>query len=940
MIMNKRTSILILGKKGTGRKTLLQHAEQDLQEQSYGSLTIWHNKQVQFILPNKPLDEALCQDLKPFQPIQSVLITMDVPNLVTQETALEDAKEIAQQLACLRKQQKKFELNIALTQCDRVYGFKEFFANLNIQERKKILGTHSPQDFETLLKEVNAQIIARLHQETLSDKRKLIQLFPAQLEKLIEHLHAFTAGISSQSALYIKNTYFTSSKQKNKSIDLLGNRDTILPPTINDKPYFIADMMAQLINDAETHKLKTKRLDIKRWVTLPVCIMLVIGFIVSWHISYQNTSITLKQIESNLQKKPNSPVKPAWLAKLNLLSTSIKELNNPSLKYSHLIGFSQTNKLKKKLILLYQTQLHTQFLPYIEGILSDTIVHNMNHNKLNLYNALKIYLMLTEQEHYDKKNIVNWFTLHWHKQDPQQQQLLLHHLSQLLALQNKNWPRNQPLIDQAQQVLQQLPIADIIFLELQGNYKNQTLPLASMLQHHDNLDLSKAQIPSLFSPDHFKEIYNHQIPSLVSTFSQGNWVIGKPTAHDNDPQQQNKLIADVRALYLQYLSQAWQAIIPDIKLKKPQNFADVQSLIHEITSPQSSLTQILEFASGNANLNKQLKASASLQLVSQFLQQKEVYTKAVSALQALSSYLKAIVSSDDINKASYNTAISILNSPDQPNPIGTLLQLQLGSPIQSWLNTVAQGSWNILLQNSKIYLDNIWSNTVVPTYLSNINNRYPLNPTSDENISLNHFSDFLGPDGTMDVFFNYYLKPFVDMSSNYWLWQSLYGQSINMPQNVLDMFMRASLIQQMFFADDHQKMSFKFSLIPVAKSKSIRAVTINIEGQIQQYTSAHHSGSILTWPGPNAGQVSITTSFYKGDDFTQSFDGPWALFRLIQSATLTPTNNPQKYTLKLKFGKATATYHLITDNRINPFIPDILNKFHCPDSLNKSGLGA
>jgi type VI secretion system protein ImpL len=137
----------------------------------------------------------------------------------------------------------------------------------------------------------------------------------------------------------------------------------------------------------------------------------------------------------------------------------------------------------------------------------------------------------------------------------------------------------------------------------------------------------------------------------------------------------------------------------------------------------------------------------------------------------------------------------------------------------------------------------------------------------------------------------------------------------------------------MFFTDNHQALSFKLSLIPITKSKTIRAVTINIEGQIQQYTSLNHSSSILTWPGPNPGQASLTTSFYKGKDLNQSFNGPWALFRLIQSATLTPSDDPQKYTLQFKFDKSDATYHLIADNRINPFIPNVLSQFKCPDTL-------
>ncbi len=939
--MDHKANILVLGSKGVGIKTLLHYAQLERDQQDVAAFTLWHNKAARFIVPNTHFDQNTYEKLRQLtkkigraQSLQAVLLVIDIPSVLNQDAVLAIAQQFSEQLNRVRKLQKKFDLNLIFTKCDRLVGFKEFFAYLNAAERQKIFGTQGELDFEPLLKKLNAQVITRLHQETIAEKRSLIPLFPAQFGKLTEYITLFITSLSANTALHIKDVYFTSCKQKDKSLDLLGKRETVLPPTILDKPYFVDHMMAQICKEAQTTKLHAKRFDKKRWIALPLCMVIIIILIMTWHLSYRHTSQALNKIEAQLQQAPSVAVKPPWLARLNLLSMSITQLNDPSLKYSRLIGFSQTSTLQKKLTLLYNTQLHTQFLPYIEGILADSIVQSMQNDKLKLYDALKIYLMLTTQSHYDQKTIVNWFTLYWQQHDKktiQQQKILLQHLKNLLRLQDKNWPRDQPLINQAQQVLQSLPSADIIFLELQGYYKNQRVPLSSMLQTNSNLDLTQLTIPRLFNPANFKEIYNHQIPELVSLFDQGNWVIGKPAAISDTPQTQDTLIANVRALYLQSLSQTWQALIPKIKLKTPANFADIQSLINEMTNPQSSLMALLEFASGNANLTKQAQPVPTLQAVSQFLAHKAIYSQSVSALQTLSDYLKPIVSSDDLNKASYNMAIAILNNPTQANPIGNLRHLHLSEPIQSWLNTIADGAWAIMLTHSRSYLETVWTSSVVPVCDHKINNRYPFVASSNEDISLDNFSNFVGPNGTIDVFFNYYLKPFVDMHTNYWVWQKRYGQSIAFSQSILDMFMRASLIQQMFFADTDQHPSFKLSLIPLSKSHHIRAITLNIEGQEQTYTDSNQSSTILTWPGTKPNQVTLHATFDNAKPITLSFNGPWALFRLIQSATLIPLANPQKYVLQFKLGTALAAYHLIADNRINPFIPGVLTNFTCPN---------
>ncbi|PHQ82156.1 MAG: hypothetical protein COB66_00775 [Coxiella sp. (in: Bacteria)] len=560
------------------------------------------------------------------------------------------------------------------------------------------------------------------------------------------------------------------------------------------------------------------------------------------------------------------------------------------------------------------------------------MVQSMQHNKLQLYNTLKIYLMLATHDHYDANTILNWFALYWQHTDPKNdalQKMQRYHLQQVLALSNTTWPQNKPLIAQAKSLLNALPPADIAFLELQGLYKNKQQSLATMLENHDDIDLSHAIIPSLFSSNNFKTVYNDQIPDLVKTLNQVNWVIGRATPKQPNPQHQAQLISSVRALYLTYFSKNWSAMVNHIDLKQPENFTDVQSLINEMTNPQSELMNLLSFISGNAALDKTAKPTANITLINQFLAKGDAYKQSKANMTHLSIYLKTIVASDNPNKASYNVVTSLLNNPQQSNPLHDLLSQPTkdASPILKWQLTIAKGSLHILLNHAKTYLNSVWDSTAFPDYNSNIENRYPVFSDSTEDTDVDTFSKFFAPNGTLDVFFNYYMKPFVNMNSNYWTWQTVYGVKLDMPQSTLDTFMRASLIQQMFFTDNHDSASFRFSLTPFAKSAAAQSVTLIIDGQTQHSSDHSHSSNILTWPGPKPGNAAITVQLQKGKPITQSFAGPWALFRLLAFAKITPTTNPQKYIVQFKLGEQTITYHMIMDNKVNPFLPGVLDRF-------------
>jgi type VI protein secretion system component VasK len=106
-----------------------------------------------------------------------------------------------------------------------------------------------------------------------------------------------------------------------------------------------------------------------------------------------------------------------------------------------------------------------------------------------------------------------------------------------------------------------------------------------------------------------------------------------------------------------------------------------------------------------------------------------------------------------------------------------------------------------------------------------------------------------------------------------------------------------------------------------------------IEGQTLNFSATQTDSNDFIWPGPQPEEASIRVMYNQQEPYLQSFTGTWALFRLMQFATLIPTTNPQQYIMQVTAGTSTATYHLMTDNKANPFLAGVIDKFRLPEQL-------
>jgi type VI secretion system protein ImpL len=248
------------------------------------------------------------------------------------------------------------------------------------------------------------------------------------------------------------------------------------------------------------------------------------------------------------------------------------------------------------------------------------------------------------------------------------------------------------------------------------------------------------------------------------------------------------------------------------------------------------------------------------------------------------------------------------------------------------LQAVAASAAQVTSAGASRELSDAWKSKVLP--LCEAINRYPLIKTSTTDAQIDDFVALLGPDGQIKKFFDQYLQRFVDTTQRPWRWQAQ-GAPLGLSPSSLTQFDLAAQIRDALFPNGGNTFQVKFQLASVNLDPSVGQISIDVGGT----TLTDNHGPVdpvqFQWPGANGRtQVRVTMTPASGANAdVQTFDGPWALLRMLDAAKITPTNQPDKFRIQFRGGGGTATFDLTASSVRNPFNLDALRSFRCPARL-------
>jgi type VI secretion system protein ImpL len=268
---------------------------------------------------------------------------------------------------------------------------------------------------------------------------------------------------------------------------------------------------------------------------------------------------------------------------------------------------------------------------------------------------------------------------------------------------------------------------------------------------------------------------------------------------------------------------------------------------------------------------------------------------------------------------------------------GAAAQLQalskdMPKPIAAMLQSVSQSSSAVTASGASQELSDAWHANVLPRCA--VLNRYPF-VDSPIDVPLDDFTSLFGPGGTIDHFFDQYLKPFVDTTQSPWRWQSADHTKLGLSDDSLAAFEHAAQIRDSLFPAGGTQLLVKFQLVPASLDPSLAQVTIDVAGQSMTSNHGPTESTWFTWPGAGGKTLTrVTITPATGKSTVVEKDGPWALLRMLDAGHLTPGGQPDK--LHLSFGSpatGTAAFDLNASSVRNPFTMATLRSFKCPQKL-------
>ncbi|WP_201212563.1 type VI secretion system membrane subunit TssM [Rhodocyclus purpureus] len=652
-------------------------------------------------------------------------------------------------------------------------------------------------------------------------------------------------------------------------------------------------------------------------------------------------------------------------------------------------GLYQGEKLDAAAGQAYARLLEQAFLPRL-ALRVEEQLRSANANNLEFaYEALKAYLMLHESGHFDAEALKAWIRFDWERSLPreitlEQRQALAAHLDVLFARGpvTNQIAADQNLVASVRNMLARYPLADRVYSRLKRQGVGSDIPeftlvkaggpSASLVFTRPSGKPLTSGVPGLFTYDGYHKAFKGAAEKVANQLADEEaWVLGTKDggmiARIQDPAVRARLDDEVRRLYLEDYARTWEAFLGDVKLVRTTNLQQAMDVARLLSAIDNPLAPFLRAASHETTLQK---TAAEKTVVDQASERLAEETRRLSSLfggaakpvaeaggtvedivdrrfEDLRRYVTAaapgqpapvdgavaLVGELYTMLSAADTAIKAKTQPppsDVPNKVKAQAP-SMPEPLRAVMQNLAESSAR---QAGGAIIGNVAEAMQVQVgdfCRQAIAGRYPLVRSSNRDATQDDFATLFAPGGKMDQFFQQNLAPLVDTTTRPWSYRKIndiaFGGSAALVQ-----FQRAQKIREVFFPSGGRTPGLKLEFKPVEMDATINQFILDVDGQLVRYSHGPQVRQTVVWPGPagsSAVRVQIQPPGPTGVSGMSS-EGPWALFRLFDKLSVTPTAQPERVFVSFNVDGRKAQFEVIANSVQNPFRLRELEQFRCP----------
>ena len=532
---------------------------------------------------------ALLKRTRPRQPINGVLLTVNVQDLL-QQGPTERAEHAAKLRARLNELHLKLGVRapvyVLVTKSDLIGGFNESFEALNQDERNQVWGFTFAAEaataadplpdfaalYQQLQKRLVEQLVDRLEGERDVLKRSAMFAFPQEFAALQPVLAEFLrqmvgGGGSLEATPRVRGVYFTSGTQEGSPIDrVMGalsrsfgiDARAAAAPAGRGKSFFLNRLLSEVvfaergldtINPVAERRRRALRSSAMAAVGLASVVVLV-GWGVSRSRNLDHAALVAERLPA--LKQSVSALPPPNNADITPLPTVLSAVHDAARSDAFAIdappllqglGLYQGDKLDAAAQMAYTRLLEKALAPRVARRLEERLRAAGKDNLENAYEALKTYLMLFSPEQFDAPTLRAWITLDWDqnfaRMAPEQRAALDQHLDAMLALGPPRavQPQDQALVTSVRELLVAYPLEYRVYSRIKRQYRPGELPdfsvassagpnAAQVFERASKEPLSKG-VSGLYTRAGYERIVKSAVASsTLKLANEESWVLG------------------------------------------------------------------------------------------------------------------------------------------------------------------------------------------------------------------------------------------------------------------------------------------------------------------------------------------------------------------------------------------------------------------------------
>ncbi|MFN0184884.1 MAG: type VI secretion system membrane subunit TssM [Aquabacterium sp.] len=696
----------------------------------------------------------------------------------------------------------------------------------------------------------------------------------------------------------------------------------------------------------------------------------------------------IKQIVETVPPATNADVSPLVGVLSAVRLAPIPEgfdITNPP--WTHGFGLYQGDKLEAGAITGYNRLLDKALMPRVVRRLEERLRAANRDNLEDAYEGLRSYLMLYTPDKWDPDGFKSWVAQDWEKTleralTPEQRQTLNVHLDALVSrgAPPPVAPMDKNLVAGVREMLGAFPLEFRVFSRLKRAQVGADLPpftvagaagpqALQVLVRASGEPLTKG-IPGLFTKAGFRQALQPQVEKATRQLAaEEAWVLGSKTTTTSVGASLTgnaELVGRVRRLYFEEYIKTWDKYIADVKVVKTNSIDESLKVARTLSAVDSPLAAFLRGVARETTLVEPVKApgadsgtkagQADQKLLDAKREITAVLGRVPGTTQPVGPPMEQMVDDhftpirrlfigqpqpiDDMLKM-FNEVYVQLAAVDEaqknktaPPPAGGADRIKAAAgqqpePIRSILESVsgAAATAGRTAEIGSIAGDMKPINEFCARAISG---RYPFTSASKADVLPEDFAQFFGQGGQLDEFWNTKLAKLVDISTTPWSFRPVGDAKPVSPAALAD-FQRAARIREVFFRGGGKVPTFKVDMRAAEIGEGLKEIVLDIDGQITKFVPGNGTPVTIAWPSARVASQIKLQGLPNGA--VMQFDGPWALFRMFDRFEVTPSAQPEKFTVSFNLEGRRARFEVTSNSVFNPFRLKEMQQFRCPGGL-------